>query len=382
MNKNDFFNNLDDVSNDNVKGYIRLENIHKILSRRKAIAIISSGVVIMLVEFFRHKKWIITIENQYILSVIQIMIAFLLLLISSYLIHVISYRQSKDTTINFWDGINQVFSSFKLKSVFLLVSPDYIFAKAYKDLNKKQYKRDDSNHKCKCSKTCPLSKVDNISMCEYDELRITNKYFIEFSNWNNLIFTIILAVMTVVIWGSIGEFLFRVFSFFIAYRIVSRGIEIIIAFYNDVVKVNAIIFTQTETGEFTYVSNWKNSLILKTGRISLAIHSLLEIIFSFSILYALVCNSSLIDISGLPIKSGDSYSQYLLFSASVSVFNFSFFDYENFYLSIMHVSQVFLSMVLIVLSVARYLGLSDELTLRDERFFLNVELQRNSKSKN
>ncbi|MDF9841758.1 MULTISPECIES: hypothetical protein [unclassified Paenibacillus] len=392
MNKDEFYNSINEFSDDAVESYLLLEKTHNKLSRNKVIIVIFAGAVIALFEVIRYKNWGENIHNFIVnfflwgqtlfnYHIFQLLIALLLCIISSYLIHLHSYNKSKlnassSNNVNILSFFNEIFRKYKLISLLFFLLPDFFIAKAFKDTNKNKLKRVESNSKCDCKDECPVSRLEKISMCDYDRLKITNKFFIEFSNWFNLCFTTILVALTVLFWGVLNEVCIQILTYFVSFRIASRATEIVIAFYNDVVKVNAITFIyKTDKGESSvYISNWKNSLLLKTGRISLAVHTLLEIVFIFSILYLLVSKHVIFD--GLPIHNDGHYIEFLLFSASVSVFNFSFFDYKNVCLSIMHVSQVFLSMVLIVLSVARYLGLSDELTAREEEFFHKIELKR------
>jgi hypothetical protein len=373
-----FLNPLNDISEENIKNYINLEKeLNKLSNLKKGILMVS-GIIIILMSCFNNNKWSLSLSVGSLPFWLQLMIAYLINYLCAYFVHNRSYKHiNKISELNasMKKIISHGFGGFN-GTVLSITSPDYSIARTYKKLNQSQYVNNDENRNCSCGKHCPLSRKGNISICDFDKVKILNKFFVEFSNWNNLSFTAILATLTVIFWDLKEGFIGGIFLSFIVLRIVSRSIEIMIAFYQDVVGVNAKIFI--ENGEPVYISNWKNSLILKTGRISLAVHSLLEIIIVYSILYFLV-NNYVLDVSRTDLFSigrDRPFIEYLMFSGSVSVFNFSFVSYSKIYLSIMHVSQVFLSMVLIILSLARYIGLSDDLESRDEKFYLNVELNK------
>ncbi|EMA6345068.1 hypothetical protein U3450_004134 [Bacillus cytotoxicus] len=139
---------------------------------------------------------------------------------------------------------------------------------------------------------------------------------------------------------------------FLLIRLISRSIEIGLAFYNDTVK--AKMNSDLLIGE--------RSTNLKRGnRISLAVHSYIELILLISPLYFMkpeLITPILLD----KHQQSFLYLDYILYSASVSAFNISF-DMVNLTSlgKFIHVLQVFMSIILVVLSVATYLGFKDNM---------------------
>ncbi|MGE8003557.1 hypothetical protein [Lysinibacillus sp. NPDC093216] len=230
--------------------------------------------------------------------------------------------------------------------------------------------------------------------------RINKKFILEANNWCNLIRTILLTIIVIIInlilkieiikvafsknimnFISIEELLLSFLFIYIVIRIISRGSEIALAFYKDVVSVNSKIFFYSYNNinlslskpedsfeGFAYKNNHYSSLLRRSSRLSLAIHSLFEIILLYTMAYWIVFY--------LMIDSSSSFLATFLFSFSISAFNFSFMSYDLFILTILHVSQVGLSMVLILLSIAQYLS-DEDITEQEEEFYYNVALYKN-----
>ncbi|WP_336637301.1 hypothetical protein [Lysinibacillus fusiformis] len=229
--------------------------------------------------------------------------------------------------------------------------------------------------------------------------RINKKFILESNNWCNLKRTICLMfivifinflIMTGILKGFLSRNIMNIITFeellisflliYIMVRIFSRGSEIAIAFYKDIVRVNSKIFfysnhsvdsenekTNKYITGFAYKNNHYSSLLRRSSRLSLAIHSLFEIILLYAMAYWLVFY--------LLIDSSSSFIATLLFSFSISAFNFSFMSYDFLVLTILHISQVGLSMVLILLSIAQYLN-NENLTKQEEEFYYNVTLHK------
>jgi len=105
---------------------------------------------------------------------------------------------------------------------------------------------------------------------------------------------------------------------------------------------------------------YKSSTLKRGHRISLAFHSYVEIVIMYSLIYILSNDLGYF----YTIKSSDmkSYLDFVLYSLSVSAFNISFtMDFSTFQ-KLIHVSQVFSNITLVVLSIASYIGMNDKMT--------------------
>ncbi|MDF9626918.1 hypothetical protein P5775_30030 [Bacillus cereus] len=290
--------------------------------------------------------------------------------------------------------------------VFLLFSPDYLFADFFKFTL--------ANNKA-LNQRCPLrknnvarrySKSERIIKHEYQGKKIRCKYnintdrfdcekhqekkrlkqFIIHSNWINVYFACFLVIVSIV-FSCLGTLISNINAMinfiviimelekqlidifkntfteapyiiidliyiFLLIRLISRSIEIGLAFYNDTVK--AKMNSDLLIGE--------RSTNLKRGnRISLAVHSYIELILLISPLYFMkpeLITPILLD----KHQQSFLYLDYILYSASVSAFNISF-DMVNLTSlgKFIHVLQVFMSIILVVLSVATYLGFKDNM---------------------
>jgi len=192
-------------------------------------------------------------------------------------------------------------------------------------------------------------------------------------------------------------------------RLISRGLEISIAFYKDIVKVDSKLFLQvdvikdnTEKNQIRilnskYINGFKSSLLREGARLSLAVHSLLELFITFALAFYLLFNIlSLLDESYFLTNSSNpsieielrdekiyikrineeeisisapNYVETFLFSSSLGLFNISYVTYQNILISILHFYQVLLSAILILLSIARYLNNDKLLSPQDERLY-------------
>lgn len=75
------------------------------------------------------------------------------------------------------------------------------------------------------------------------------------------------------------------------------------------------------------------------------------------------------------INFSSNFYNYFLYGVSMSFFNFSYTNYNLWIWNLLHVWQVIVSIVLIILFVASYLGLEDNMVKRDEEFFKQLEIQ-------
>lgn len=154
-----------------------------------------------------------------------------------------------------------------------------------------------------------------------------------FNMCNCFVSIVIIAVALLVL--NKGFYYPRIIIFPIIYRLIGRSCEIIRAFYIDVTKKEK-----------------KNTSLSSSERINLAIISLVEIVFLYAfIFYILNDTNFLIDCS----KTNSFIDELLL---SFGIVTYRSVDFKDFGLStnIFIVFQVITSMVLIVFSIARYLG--------------------------
>ncbi|WP_410490549.1 hypothetical protein [Bacillus tropicus] len=238
--------------------------------------------------------------------------------------------------------------------VYKLISPDYSYANTFKVIlwnNKLNYRcpqKDGNKHNKVINgkkEKCP-QLTEDIYECEFQHKRNRRKDFVIYSNWANIMFVCLLAVIAVT-WTN------PVIYTFLIFHTVSRILEIITAFYKDVVRAKM------------YAKNlnigYKSSSLKRGNRISLALHSYLEVVILYATIYYL-------SISFITLKIGENadYLDFILYSMAVSAFNYSL-DINNTTLSkLLHVSQVFTSTTLVVLSIATYIGLRDDMTDRDK----------------
>lgn len=192
------------------------------------------------------------------------------------------------------------------KCFFNILSLDYYFADAYKTFIK---------HKQKY-----FSYANQIG------------HFIKKSNAFNLIISIIFAF--IICYSDImiitNSNLFNIFKMFVLVRCISRSIEIVVAFYKDVVYKQ------------------RKSSSLKSGeRITLAVKSYIDVIIMYGCVYDLFkifnCNNifyALIRSFGISTFTEVEYNGVILASLIISL-------------------QVLTSMVLVIFSLARYIGEED-----------------------
>lgn len=355
--------------------YLKLNNKSSSISKWKK-RIIGFSIILAFIKYF-STIWdfplFFNIHTEQVSTWIVILWSIVIHMILSFLIHLIAYKQiGSFTSLYRYHLENQ--GHGKIITYILSHMLDYLSALHFKELIKNNYR--DTHH---CIGSCIIDK-DGICIREWDKIRIKLKFFIEFSNWINFVVAFLLASLTILLWGLEGWIIDLIFCVIIL-RVVSRFLEIAIAFFNDVVKVNDKLFTNGgyKHGEAIYIHRWKNSLILKSGRISLAIHSLVEIIFLYSILYYYILlyfpNSHPENIF-VPVLEWNifSYLHFLLLSTATSFMNTSFREFAQLIWSVTHITQVLLSVILIILSITTYIGLDNEISNRDKEFYKRIEL--------
>ncbi|MFU7589037.1 hypothetical protein ACMX9J_08965 [Priestia sp. RMT2NF4] len=374
--KKNFLKNIHEEEVGRYKLLLKVEGkISKIKNFSLGMAIVLFILSIALNPYYRRPEWF-----YYSFNIgYSILIAFFFYIFISFYTHYFAFKYIEDPYLTSSDigakPINIRKINLKGTNFFLLIiSPDYFFAKTFKNFINDFY----SNKDCQCKANCPSSKNghEEIRFCNWDSIKNARRFFIEFSNWLNVIVTIVCTFIIVVFVGDNRGFLVDIIYCLLCYRIISRSIEILYAYFKDVVKVDSIIFTN-ESNKSKYINNWKSSSLRKTARVSLAIHTLVEIVLVFSLFYYLTywriigeCIDCLPDILD-KTQSVDFYS-FVLYSISMSSFNFSFTSYHYLIWTLAHVLQVLLSMILIVLSLAQYISNNDKMSKRDANFFLRV----------
>ncbi|HWO97598.1 MAG TPA: hypothetical protein VNM45_14950 [Bacillus sp. (in: firmicutes)] len=252
-----------------------------------------------------------------------------------------------------------------------------------------------------------ISKRNTLELEQLEVIRYLKKFYIERSNWINLIVTVTGVLFTIyyladkpVLQGKYPYFVL----IFVSYRILSRTLEIIIAFYNDiVVKRDKIFYKKTDGSIFTinndikfafkdrdetmndinnseaiYIYPWKNSLLLPSARTSLALHSLLEITIIFGCLYFLLAglNHYITDVKeavpdDLLKKDNTGIVKYFLYSFSIAI---TLPDIKPAtYWAIPQFLQILSSLILVIMSVAYYLGAEHKIREREKELYQGIK---------
>jgi hypothetical protein len=126
----------------------------------------------------------------------------------------------------------------------LFISPDYIYASWFKNDIKHKHKY---CHLPNCGDSC-LKDNHGKGVCLklWDNIKIKNKFFIKLSNCENLIVSVILSLLCI--------YLFEFKGLLILIRTISRAVEIIYAFYKDIVGINDKVFASKYDEKMYYVS--------------------------------------------------------------------------------------------------------------------------------
>ncbi|WP_237458649.1 hypothetical protein [Pontibacillus yanchengensis] len=186
-----------------------------------------------------------------------------------------------------------------------------------------------------------------------------------------------MVVVSVLFLGITSLLVFLIFMILL-WRVISRFLEIVIAFYKDVVVVEDKLFKLKNKDKQIYIHRWKNTLLLKSSRISLAMHSLLEITMLFSLIYYyfylfnIISASDILNIIGVT-DTRVKFVHFVLYSIPVTGLNVSYGGVSNIYWNAAHIMQLLLSLVLIILSISSYIGLENKLSVRDRELYTRVK---------
>ena len=180
-----------------------------------------------------------------------------------------------------------------------------------------------------------------------------------------------------------------IFQFSLAFlnKIISRGIEVIVSFYKDVVRTDEKLFfrksfssdDKKSTPSTILIQDYKNSLLLPKARISLAVHSLAEFNFLFAnAYYAFFTILTFLTSSNDSVESNRIYNSIpfldnLLYSSSLGVFNISYSQTSNILLNGMHYFQVTISCVLILIAIAQYMGLNKPISKEEQLLYKHIQ---------
>ncbi len=254
------------------------------------------------------------------MSKIYFFIPIVLYIIISTCLHSSIYNFSKKIKKDCKILLSCIFKKvLKLMKTFIIfiLSPDYYFALLYKNkYNLPSQKKLFTLH---------IKRANMINLI------ISSSFFI--------ILTMILQFLT-------NDFVINLIIVFLLYRIISRSIEIILAFGNDVVKK-----------EYVEV---KKSFLDKYDRIILAIKSLLELIILNTLVYSLLSRETCINqiVNAFIYSIGTSFLVNIDFKGYTEPLIFSF-NWRFVLFNAIVILQVITSFVLIVLAIARYLSDTD-----------------------
>lgn len=287
----------------------------------------------------------------------------------------------------------KLISKIEQKLIKFILSPDLYYANEYKELIKIKYLQDDKNNK---KSSCEFKDLDGMTFSSMKIQRSKLKFFVILSNRKNF-FTSVLFFLSMSIinipyisnyfWNSSLYILLCakvMLSSFIIFHIISRVYEVISSFYKDTVYTKVKYFFRTELNNQNdnkcsvckreyyskFYVHWKGTSLRKPERITLAVWSYVEMVIWFAILYNLIAN--FIDSSGSFILTAGNLFNSLLYSCSVMFFNFSYEPKFVLYVRIAHVIQVLTSIVLVVLSLATYLGDKDDMDEEEINDFLHT----------
>ncbi|WP_066248412.1 hypothetical protein [Neobacillus drentensis] len=291
-------------------------------------------------------------------------LGFLITIIVAYVLHYIVYdislrRVERKNKINpflrCWRTCTKEIRGVKI--ILFFISPDYVFARIFKDILNKYYFEERCNKRRGLTKfhtyngrkiDCRYFKNDREYECEIHMRKRRRKLFVLCSNWANIILVSFVSIFIIlfVSQGILGNPLKEIMFTFVVLHTFSRVFEICYAFYNDVVSPR--MTHDLEIGE-------RLSTLKKGNRISLAVHSYVEVTLLFAIIYFL--DTNIIDSA-----NSNNFFECLMYSGSVSAFNFSFnLEFIGFE-KLIHIIQVFTNITLVVLSIANYLGLNDSMS--------------------
>ncbi|NOG28993.1 hypothetical protein [Lysinibacillus fusiformis] len=336
----------------------------------------------------------------FILSLLGMIITHIIALLSHLIIYLFNFRdkrtyKGKKKYLDDKSKLNQL--------LYFLFSPDLFYANFFKF-----YIKQNILYNLNYKKYSTYKDDKDITPNQWNAIKIDYSSFISKSNWLNVIISIGLSLIFVFLTllkdlDSIP--CLQILLSIILFRILSRGIEISIAFYKDIVRVDSKLFISLESTynnsdnpliDSEYFNGFKSSLLRQSARLSLAVHSLIELFITYALAYFLLFNLlSNIDSSFFIKDSQDllllknevsesmsltvideslsisapSFIEMLFFSSSLGLFNISYGAYQNILLAILHFSQILLSAVLILLSIAQYISNDKTLSVEDKAFY-------------
>lgn len=281
-------------------------------------------------------------------------------------------------------NMQYIFPSNRKDILTFLFSPDYF----YSNRNKEQLKEFIRKIKYKDNEGSVIELIGKreSGLTNYDWLRISieRKFLVEWSNWSNVKRSVVYFLLVITLYfllyfiakspsfdpeksNNLICYIALFISGMIIFRVISRGIEVVYAFYKDVVRVDSKSYIvrgvsenniEYRISEVGYINGFKSSLLRSQGRLSLAIHSLIEFFILFSAIYIILSTV----ISGFWGKTSVANPLHaILYSFSLGVFNVSF-DQEFIPLrGFLHAFQLLTSCVLILLSVSHYLNGNNEM---------------------
>jgi hypothetical protein len=298
------------------------------------------------------------------ISILNWIVGYFISFVVAYVLHYVVYRITLKSLNRIRNIISfgNCFSGFVpvlfSKKILFFITPDYMFAGYFKELLGERFNQDYCDKRGNPNRTyhnykgrdikCEYFKDSQEFECEVHERKRRRKLFILCSNWANIILVSVLTMAIILAnpQGMVGSFFKECIFTTIILHTFSRIIEITYAFYHDV--VSSRMTRDLEIGE-------KYSTLKRGNRISLAVHSYLEVALLFAIIYY-------VEPSMIGNAKADHFFESLLYSFSVSAFNFSFDRGFTKFGEFFHVIQVFTNITLVVLSIANYLGMEDKMS--------------------
>lgn len=350
------------------------------------------GFLIIIFMFLHYYGVLLVTDNNEIKSMIEssalnvsIKIAIIILLIIIYNILVLKLKNIQIKKIDqnykkilFKQKIPEL--SFITQILLFILSPDYYYALKSKNqlITNILEKNEEMNYKTRFFELVkpPYKEISNY---QWLKIQIDRKFLVEWGNWNNIALSTVFFYIVCsfyfleaklysnLIYLKISEYLWFTIGCLVAIRIFSRGVEVVIAFYKDVVRVDSKMFYEKNVEDMstvdklnngTYYNGFKFTLLRTQARLSLAIHTLLEFCILFSSIY-IILSITITDFWGADVPASPLIA--VLHSFSISLFNVSFDASDNMLQNIFHVLQILISGILILLSISQYLNGKDDL---------------------
>ena len=281
--------------------------------------------------------------------------------------------------VNPFSLINRNNHSNRKVYILHLISPDLYFSKCYKQ-------KIESNDNISNEENFTYQDFNEKSPKAINEIRIYNKALIQRTNWRNVISSFLLTIIIYCLLLFINLlWLSQLILAFLILRLISRGVEVLVAFYNDVVRTNEKVFFKIEKEddskivETKFIQDYKNSILLPKARISLAVHSLVEFNVLFAVTYYVFYKvmNSISNVYFDPYSWSYTempYLETLLYSSTLSVFNISYIASSNILMNGLHFLQIMISCVLILIAIAQYMGLSKPFNNEERLFYKHIQL--------